>query len=127
MLKCQTPRFPLYRFFYECIPSSKSDISYSINQMTDHYGHLLPNPLTHVGTLNVTYCCVIVLKRCENLCQCPIIGLPWELHKPRKIPILAILAPLVTTRPIPYLHQTRSVLRRSPSELLSVTLSILLE
>ena len=33
-------------------------------------------PLTHVRTLNVAYCMWIVLKRCEYLCQCPIIGLP---------------------------------------------------
>ena len=32
------------------------------------------------------------------------------------------LYPLVTTRPIPYLHQTSSVLRKSPLELLSVLL-----
>ena len=34
---------------------------------------------------------------------------------------------LVTTRPIPYLHQTSSVLGKSPLELLSVIRSILLE
>ena len=33
-------------------------------------------PLTHVRTLNVAYCLLFVLKRCEYLCQCPIVGLP---------------------------------------------------
>ena len=34
---------------------------------------------------------------------------------------VAACIPLVTTRPIPYLHRTSSVLRRWPLELLSVT------
>ena len=36
------------------------------------------------------------------------------------------LCVLVTTRPMPYLHQTSSVLRRSPLELLSITWNNLL-
>ena len=51
------------------------------------------------------------------------------LHSDGKIQELApfsssnsIPEPLVTTRPIPYLYQTSSVLRKSPLELLSVLL-----
>ena len=47
-----------------------------------------------------------------NVSRRSMIGSNHHIHVP----------PLVTTRPIPYLHQTSSVLRKSPLELLSVLL-----
>ena len=47
----------------------------------------------------------------------------WAKRVPRSVDKVGIaLWALVITRPIPYLHQTSSVLRKSPLELLSVLL-----
>ena len=58
-------------------------------------------------------------------CKAKACLVPCTTRKKIKLPVSkAQLTPLVTTRPIPHVHQTLSVLRRSPFELLSHTINI---